>query len=84
MLSEHWAERDGVGGGRAPRVALVNRVLGCFGLRLYDWGGPVYVLRDRKGASADVSDLGSLWVEAARLAGRPLDPLDPVLLRTLG
>ena len=30
-----------------------------------------------------VENLGSLWVEAERLAGRPLDPLDPDLGRAL-
>jgi len=83
LLSEHWAEQDGGRRGRALRVALLNRVLGHFGLRLDDWSGSVYVLRDRKGASAVVPDLGSLWAEAERLAGRALDPLDPELLAAL-
>ena len=58
-------------------------MLGHFGLELGDWGGRVYVLRDRKGRSAVVDDLGTLWVEAERLAGRPLDPLDPGLVAAL-
>ena len=33
-----------------------------------------------RGASAVVANLGALWVEAERLAGRPLDPLDPGLV----
>jgi hypothetical protein len=83
LLSDHWAEQDGGRRGRALRVALLNRVLDHFGLRLDDWSGSVYVLRDRKGASAVVADLGSLWSEAERLAGRKLDPLDPELLAAL-
>ena len=79
LLNEHWAEQDGGRRARVFRVALLNRVLAHFGLRLDDWGGRVYVLRDRKGGSAVVADLGALWVEAERLAGRPLDPLDPAL-----
>jgi hypothetical protein len=58
-------------------------VLDHFGLRLDDWSGSVYVLRDRKGASAVVADIGSLWFEAERLAGRKLDPLDSELLAAL-
>ena len=41
------------------------------------------MLRDRKGRSAVVDNLGALWVEAERLAGRPLDPLDPDLIAAL-
>jgi hypothetical protein len=83
LLEDHWAEQGGRRG-RALRVGLVNRVLDHFGLHLDDWSGRVYVLRDRKGRSAVVGNLGVLWVEAERLAGRPLDPLDPELVRALG
>src|SRR5262249_61713163 len=83
LLDEHWAEGDGRRA-RVFRVKLANRVLDHFGLRLDDWGGRVYVLRDRKGRSAVVANLGALWVEAERLAGRPLDPLDPGLVPALG
>jgi hypothetical protein len=83
LLSEHWAEQDGGRRGRLRRVRLLNRVLDHFGLELGDWGGRVYVLRDRKGRSAVVADLGTLWQEAERLAGSPLDPLDPALVASL-
>jgi hypothetical protein len=83
LLEEHWAEA-GPRRARTFRVKLANRVLDHFGLRLDDWGGRVYVLRDRKGRSAVVANLGVLWVEAERLVGRPLDPLDPALLDALG
>jgi hypothetical protein len=82
LLEEHWAED----GGRRPRlvrVALLNRVLSHYGLELRDWAGRVYVLRDRKGRSAVVGEIGTLWVEAERLAGRRLDPLDPELIASL-
>ena len=84
LLSEHWAEQAGGRRARFFRVKLVNRVLGHFGLRLDDWGGRVYVLRDQRGRSVVVSDLGALWAEAERLSGRALDPLDPDLVRALG
>jgi hypothetical protein len=83
LLTDHWAEQDGGRRGRALRVALVNRVLDHFGLRLDDWAGRVYVLHDRKGGALVVDDLGTLWASAARLAGHPLDPLDPELMRAL-
>ena len=84
LLDQHWAEQDGGRRARVFRVKLANRVLDHFGLRLDDWGGRVYVLRDRKGRSAVVDNLGVLWVEAERLAGRPLDPLEPALVEALG
>lgn len=65
------------------RVRLVNRALEHFGLALHDWSGSVYVVRDRKGRAEVVTDLGTLWVAAERLAGRPLDPLDPALVEAL-
>ena len=68
---------------RAHRVALTNEILRHYGLKLDDWSGSKYVLRDRKGRSEIIQDLGSLWPAAAKLAGRTLDPLDPVLREML-
>jgi hypothetical protein len=69
---------------RAHRVALTREILRHYGLKLDDWGGSKYVLRDGKGRSEIVQDLGSLWPAAERLAGRTLDPLEPVLIEALG
>jgi hypothetical protein len=83
LVSDHWAEQEGGRRGRVFRVRLLNRVLSFYGLRLDDWSGRVWVLRDLKGRSVVVRDLGSLWLEAERLAGRRLDPLDPELVASL-
>jgi hypothetical protein len=83
LLNDHWAEQEGGRRGRVFRARLLNRVLAFYGLRLDDWGGRLWVLRDRKGRAAVVDDLGAVWVEAERLAGRPLDPLDPALVAAL-
>jgi hypothetical protein len=82
MSKEHWAERGDGRRGRVLRAALVERVLAHYGLSVSAWAGS-YVVRDAKGGSAVVGELGALWVEAERLAGRPLDPLDPRLLTAL-
>jgi hypothetical protein len=83
LLDEHWAEQEGGRRARVFRGRLLNRVLGVYGLRLDDWSGRMWVLRDGKGRTAVVANLGVLWAEAERLAGRPLDPLDPALLAAL-
>ena len=78
------AERAlGRSGRRSPRprirTALLERVLARFGLGVREWAGQ-YVLSDGKGRSEVADDLAGLWAAAERLAGRPLDPLDPLLL----
>lgn len=88
-----WAERDRPGAegearhlrtrARLHRAAVVNRVLAHAGLRLDDWQGAAYLLRDRKGRQAVVADLGALWAAAEAMLGRPLDPLDPALVAAL-
>ena len=83
LLEEHWAEREGGRRERVFRARLVNRVLRFYGLRLDDWSGRVWTLRDQKGRSVVVENLGSLWSEAERLTGRKLDPLDPALAASL-
>ncbi len=68
---------------RLHLVRLANRILACYGLRLDDWNGSKYVLSDRKGSSVIVQDVGGLWATAEKLIHRPLDPLDPSLLKAL-
>jgi hypothetical protein len=69
---------------RTRRVRLVNRILAHQRLTLQDWDGRLYLLRDAKGRSATVPDLGSVWTVAAELCGHRLDPLEPQLLARLG
>lgn len=64
---------------RYYRVNLANQVLRYYGLKVEDWSSSKYLLRDLTGRTELVQDLGSLWPAAAKLAGRPLDPLDPAL-----
>ena len=83
LMTEHWAEEAGGRRARGFRVVLLNRVLAHYGLSLSDWAGSVYTLRDAKGHAAVVTDVGTLWSEAEKLTGRPLDPLDPALLEAI-
>ncbi len=82
-MESHWAETGASRRERLLRVGLLNRVLANFGLGLSDWSGALYLLRDAKGRTAVVEDLGSLWRQAEELAGRKLDPLDPGLVTAL-
>jgi len=83
LRTSHWAEEGDSRRSRLDRVRLVGRVLAHFGLRLDDWSGSVYVLRDQKGGTRVVTDVGALWAAAEELTGRPLDPLDPALITSL-
>lgn len=68
---------------RHHRMGLANEVLRHYGLEAEDWSGSKYLLRDRKGRSELVQNLGALWPAAERLAGRATDPLDPALQEAL-
>jgi hypothetical protein len=68
---------------RNHRVDLANQILQHYGLKIDDWHGSKYVLRDRKGSSEVVHDLGVLWPAAEKLLKQKLDPLDPYLINTL-
>jgi hypothetical protein len=65
---------------RLRRIRLLNQMLGYYGLKVDDWNGVKFVVRDKKGRSEIVHDLGDLWAKAEKLAGRPLNPLDSGLL----
>jgi hypothetical protein len=99
VLQVHWTDRKKHNKGNASsravdhhqsrirermhRTRLANRILGYYGLQIEDWYGSKFVLRDKKGRSELVQDLGSLWVTAAKLTGRSLDPLDPMFLQNV-
>ena len=83
MAKEHWATLGDDRRTQLLRARTLNRVLDHYGLQVQAWGAGTLVLRDAKGGTAVVDDLGALWTEAARLAGRPLDPLDPALVAAL-
>jgi hypothetical protein len=68
---------------RLYRVALINAVLGHYGLALADWQGFSYLLGNRTGRTEIVGDLSQLWQAAERMLGRRCDPLDPAVLQRL-
>ncbi|TCS72825.1 hypothetical protein [Effusibacillus lacus] len=68
---------------RLHRIRLTNRILRYYSLSVEDWSGSKFILRDKKGRSAVIQDLGELWPAAEKMAGRPLNPLDPSFLSYL-
>ncbi|GAA8754854.1 hypothetical protein Hpoki52_02530 [Helicobacter pylori] len=68
---------------RLKRVGLLNRILVFYGLKMDDWQGTKFVLRDKKGQSVIVNDLGDLWDKAQKLAKKEMDALDSHLLAFL-
>ena len=68
---------------RIKRVAVANKILAYYGLKLQDWNGSKYVLSDKKGVSNVVNSLGDMWQTASKMCHRTLDPLDPAFLQTL-
>jgi hypothetical protein len=60
---------------RLIHVALANRVLAAYRLRLDDFHGQSFVLSSPTGASELVGDFGQVWRVAEQMLGRQLDPL---------
>lgn len=82
----HWTEAGAQTPGARLRARLrvaemLGRLLRPFGLTVHDTHPvPGWRLADRTGRVVLVETLDQLWAEAARLTGRPVDPLDPVFL----
>lgn len=78
----HWTDAGAATPGerlrlRFRRAELLRRVLRPYGLTAHDDGAvPGIQLATLTGAGAIVADLERLWIDAERLAGRPIDPLD--------
>ena len=72
---------------RLYRVQLANAVVAHYGCGIEDWALGEYIVRSQTGRSEMVPALPQVWQMVERIAGRPVDPLDPALLarlRTLG
>nr|WP_293810271.1 hypothetical protein [Phascolarctobacterium succinatutens] len=65
---------------RLKRVKISNRILAYYGLSISEWNGSRFVLRDKKGGTQIVYDLGDMWNKAELLAHKKLDPLDDAFL----
>lgn len=79
----HWTDAGTTTPGdrlraRFHRAQVLRNVLRPYGLTAHDDGSvPGIQVSTLSGAHVIVDTLADLWVEAERLAGRPIDPLDP-------
>jgi hypothetical protein len=82
--ADHWTDQAGgsaleQAAERRHRVEVANAVLEPFGIRCAEWQGR-FTVAGRTGRSLIVDHLGALWPAAEKLAGRPIDPLDPAVI----
>lgn len=81
----HWTEAGAASPGdrlraRFRRAQVLRALLPAYGLSAEDDGQiPGIQLASATGAREIVPDLEALWAAAERMAGRPVDPLDPRL-----
>lgn len=68
---------------RQARVRGLNRVLAAFDLSASDWQAHAYIIATRTGRQEIVDNTAHLWQAAARLRGRPCDPLDMMVIERL-
>ena len=82
--ADHWTDQSGarcsdLAAERQHRVRVANEVLGVYGLRCAEWQGR-FTVSGGTGRSLVVDHVGALWPAAEKLAGRPIDPLDPTVI----
>ena len=79
----HWTDAGAATPGdrlraRFHRAALLKNVLKPYGLTAHDGGVvPGIQMGTMAGAQTIVQTLDDVWAEAERIAGQPIDPLDP-------
>lgn len=65
---------------RLNKAKKINLILSFYGLTFSEWGNSKYIVADKKGKSAIVDNLGSVWIKAQEILGKEIDPLDSALL----
>jgi hypothetical protein len=88
LTETHWAD-SAVSDARTRRherlhrVALTNRVLKHYGLKVGDWQGSAYLLSSQTGQTMVVPSIAAVWPAAEQLRKRALDPLNEALIDAL-
>ena len=68
---------------RLRRVALTNRILKLYAMKLSDWQGSAYLLSGQTGQTAILPSVAAVWPQADRLGRQLIDPLDQRLIEVL-
>jgi hypothetical protein len=88
LTETHWAD-SAVSDARTlrherlHRVALTNRVLKHYGLKVGDWHGSAYLVSSQTGQTTIVPSIAAVWPAVEQLRKRALDPLDESLIEAL-
>ena len=88
LTETHWSDAA-VGAERTRRherhvrVALTNRILKHYGLKLGDWQGSAYLLSGPTGQTMVVPSIAAVWPVSEQMRKRRLDPLDEGLIEVL-
>lgn len=96
IMQDHWTDVDIVNSqnstvvvgetqrdrrrNRLHRVQISNNILTHYGLKLNEWNSSKFILKNKKGKTKMVHDLGALWPAVEEFINGPIDPLDPDLL----
>ena len=89
LTETHWSDASPELSGRTRRhervhrVALANRILTHYGLKLGDWQGSAYLLSSQTGHTSVVPSIAAVWHAAEQLRKTALDPLDDALIEAL-
>ena len=76
----HWTENSAEAD---VRDLLVGKVLAAYGLSLRPWTGGGYIVVRDDGPSELVPSLHAVWALVERASGRPCDPFDPGVTRSI-
>ena len=79
----HWTDAGAASAfdrlrGRLRRASVLRALLSPYGLVVHDDGSSLgFILSTKTGQQIMVANLTELWAVAERMAGRPVDPLEP-------
>lgn len=68
---------------RALQVLAVNRVAMAVGVRVEDWAGSSWIVKNAFGATEIVDSLPNVWRSAEALSGKRIDPLSLAVIQKL-
>lgn len=68
---------------RDLRTKICNEILHFYSINLKEWNNSKFLMTNNKGKMEVLQDLGQIWQKSEEMIGKPIDPLDPLLLERL-